>query len=150
MNKILGFKDKYRFLSNFYFSSVEFDNVVYPTLEHAYQASKTKSSKWRRRILNLDGPGKAKKFVRNESFPFDKDFPENKLKIMEMLVREKFNSSNNLKELLLETGDCYIEETNEHKDDFWGVYKGKGENHLGKIIMKIRDELKCQKENWKQ
>ena len=146
MNKILGFKDKYRFLSNFYFSSVEFDNVVYPTLEHAYQASKTKSSKWRRRILNLDGPGKAKKFVRQENFPFDSDFHNKKIEIMEMLVREKFKN-NNLKQQLLETGDSYIEETNEHKDDFWGVYKGKGENNLGKILMKIRDELKCQKEN---
>ena len=29
-------------------------------------------------------------------------------------------------------------------DTYWGVCNGVGENHLGKLLMKIREELKCQ------
>lgn len=34
-----------------------------------------------------------------------------------------------------------IVEENSWRDTYWGVCKGVGENHLGKILMKIRDEL---------
>ena len=61
---------------------------------------------------------------------------------METLVREKFSHNKDLKEMLLETGDAIIEEGNDWNDTFWGVCNGKGENHLGKILMKIREELR--------
>ena len=44
--------------------------------------------------------------------------------------------------MLLDTGDKFIEETNWWKDQFWGVYNGVGENNLGKILMRIREEIK--------
>ena len=60
---------------------------------------------------------------------------------MEHFLTLKF-SIPKFKKLLLATGDRYIEETNTWGDTFWGVCNGKGENNLGKIIMKIRDTLK--------
>jgi predicted NAD-dependent protein-ADP-ribosyltransferase YbiA (DUF1768 family) len=59
---------------------------------------------------------------------------------MEDLLRQKFQNPY-LKNKLLATGNAEIEETNSWGDVFWGICKGVGENHLGKILMKIRSEL---------
>ncbi len=59
---------------------------------------------------------------------------------MNFAIREKFKDEN-LAELLKLTGDAKIVEVNLWKDTFWGVFNGKGENHLGKILMKVRDEI---------
>lgn len=50
-------------------------------------------------------------------------------------------SYDDLKAKLLETGDAELVESNWWHDYFWGVCNGRGENHLGKILMKIRAEL---------
>ena len=60
---------------------------------------------------------------------------------MYKLLVQKFNDKE-LARKLLDTGDCYIQEGNKWNDRFWGVCKGQGENHLGKLIMKIRSELR--------
>ena len=46
--------------------------------------------------------------------------------------------------LLLETGNEYIQEGNWWNDTFWGfcLKTNTGENKLGKLIMKIRNELR--------
>ena len=60
------------------------------------------------------------------------------------IVRDKFTRNPELKRLLLATGDAVLIEGNTWGDRFWGVDKrtGKGENHLGLILMDIREELK--------
>jgi predicted NAD-dependent protein-ADP-ribosyltransferase YbiA (DUF1768 family) len=58
------------------------------------------------------------------------------------LVRRKFKNSK-LREQLLATGGQELLEGNWWGDTWWGVDidTGKGENHLGKILMQIRNEL---------
>ena len=46
-----------------------------------------------------------------------------------------------VREQLLVTGDVGPVEGNNWNDRFWGVCRGKGENQLGKILMKVRSEL---------
>ena len=60
---------------------------------------------------------------------------------MEYGVRRKFEQEP-FKTKLKETGDQHIQEGNRWNDTFWGVslVSGEGENNLGKIIMKIRNE----------
>ena len=41
--------------------------------------------------------------------------------------------------MLKATGDAVLVEGNWWRDDFWGVYEGKGQNILGKILMIVRD-----------
>jgi ribA/ribD-fused uncharacterized protein len=70
-----------------------------------------------------------------------KDWDEKKLEFMNWAVREKFKDEK-LTELLLDTGEEELIEGNVWNDTFWGVCNGKGQNHLGKILMKVRDELR--------
>lgn len=135
---ISEFKDEFKFLSNFYSSPIEFEGIIYPTVEHAYQASKTDSISMREKIASLPFPGQAKKYGRKVEIRKDWD----KLEIMKELLRKKF-SIPELKELLLSTNDEMLIEGNWWNDVFWGIdLKTKeGENHLDKLLMEIRDEL---------
>ena len=59
---------------------------------------------------------------------------------MYQILKSKFQNPE-LSKLLLETGDCELIEGNTWGDQFWGVCKGVGENNLGKLLMKVREEL---------
>ena len=60
---------------------------------------------------------------------------------MEEALRIKF-SNPKLRKALLDTGDEYLEEGNTWGDQYWGVCNGVGKNKLGKLLMKIRQEIK--------
>ena len=63
---------------------------------------------------------------------------DRKVEIMLKGLRAKFSQSKMLREALLETGNATIHE-NSPTDMFWGI---KGEDMLGKLLMKVREELK--------
>ena len=58
------------------------------------------------------------------------------------IVLAKFTQNPDLKKKLLATGDEHLEEGNTWGDTIWGTVDGVGENRLGKILMRVRDELK--------
>ena len=60
---------------------------------------------------------------------------------MEELILLKFRANSDLRDRLLATGHCFLEETNNWGDRFWGVCEGVGENHLGRILMRVRGLL---------
>lgn len=70
------------------------------------------------------------------------DWEDIKIKVMYLVVREKFKQNEELQTLLLDTGDTYLEEGNNWNDRTWGVVNGIGTNYLGKILMKVRYELR--------
>jgi len=111
----------------------------FPSVENAYQAAKeiNREARWKYGICS---PVTAKKWGKRAWLR--PSWGNEKLGIMEVLTRQKFNHPE-FKELLLATGTGLIVEGNTWGDTFWGVCNGEGENHLGKIIMKIRGEL-CQ------
>lgn len=61
---------------------------------------------------------------------------------MYKIVKAKFEQNDFILKQLIDTGNIEIEEHNEWNDTYWGICNGYGENHLGKIIMQVRDELK--------
>lgn len=133
------FKNEYEFLSNFYGCDViGIDGEIYPSVEHAFQAAKCPESAEQFKVIR--SCAEAKKFGRMVTLR--SDWEQIKVEVMEALVRNKFKYNSYLKDKLLATGDAYLEEGNNHKDDFWGTYRGTGRNQLGKILMKIREELK--------
>ena len=72
-----------------------------------------------------------------------KDWEEVKDELMEEILRSKFAQHTELKEKLLATGDAVLIEGNSWNDRYWGVdiKSGAGKNHLGKILMKVREDL---------
>lgn len=137
---INSFEGKYAFLSNFYESPIAEDRIIYPTVEHYFQAQKTLDMDERKKIAAADTPGKAKRLGR--SVTLRPDWEEIKLGVMEHAVREKFTTHSTLRVMLVGTGDEELVEGNWWNDRFWGVCEGVGANHLGQILMKVRDELK--------
>lgn len=138
-NKISRFRGKYSFLSNFYPCFVEFEGVRYPSVEHAYQAAKTLDRNTRTAFSILPTASDAKKLGR--ILKLRNDWEQIKEEVMYECLKSKF-SNENLKEMLLQTGDAYIEEGNNHGDMIWGTVNGQGQNKLGKLLMKIREEIK--------
>lgn len=134
-----SFAGRYRFLSNFAPCKVTYDGIEYPSTEHAYQAAKTLDPSVRRQFRDCEKPNDAKKLGRK--VVLRPDWESIKLDVMEELLRQKF-SQPDFKRALLNTGDEELIEGNTWGDTFWGVCKGKGANHLGKILMKIRKDLR--------
>ncbi len=141
MESITSFSGENRFLSNFYPCSVKLDGIMYSSSEHAYQAAKTLDKNVR--IIFHKHPlptaGQAKRLGRK--LKLRPDWESVKFSVMEDLLRQKF-SNDYLGKRLLETGDAELIEGNSHGDVFWGVTDKGGQNHLGKLLMKIREELK--------
>ena len=144
---IKDFTEKYFFLSNFYNCYLTYEGVVYCSTEAAFQAAKTLDISEREKIARLS-PSDAKKAGRR--LVLRPDWEDVKDKVMYDVCLAKFtqNDSLKLKERLLATGDEELVEGNTWHDNCWGdcsCDKCKdviGENRLGKILMKIREELK--------
>jgi ribA/ribD-fused uncharacterized protein len=141
-----SFQGEFRWLSNFWPAQVTLDGRVYPSVEHAYQAAKTKGPEARKKFQDPSLKASVAKRLGSPAgmlsygLRIRPDWNEVRLGIMEGLIRQKFSRAP-LRDKLLATGDAILVEGNYWNDQFWGVCRGVGENHLGKILMKIRKEL---------
>lgn len=144
MNAITHFRGEYRWLSNFWPVTVTLEGMDFPSVEAAYQAAKTLDLEVRAQIAALSRPGEAKRMGRKLNIRDGWDGM--KLQVMEDLLRQKF-ADPELRQKLLATGDAHVEERNTWDDRFWGVCDGEGENHLGRLLMLIRDELRSKGES---
>ena len=136
---ITRFRGPFKFLSNLYATPINYKGHTYCCLEAAYQAQKSLDPAIHERFANIRLPYKARgmgqriKTIRPDWFDI-------RIDIMEELLFIKF-SHPHLKEWLQCTGQSKIVECNTWGDTFWGVYDGVGENHLGTLLMKVRDTL---------
>ena len=143
-NRIDSFNRDYAFLSNFYESSIEFEGIKYPTVEHYFQAMKTLNLQERKNIADAPTPGKAKQFGR--SVWLRADWENIKDDVMLTGLRLKFQIPEFRTELL-NTGDAQLIEGNFWHDNTWGdcvcnkCSDKPGENRLGKLLMKVREEI---------
>jgi ribA/ribD-fused uncharacterized protein len=135
---ITAFRGRYRFLSNFYPAQIRHEGIVYPTAEHAYQASKTDDMRARARVAKLKGPLQAKNAGRG--LPLPSDWNSTRRHVMQNIVTKKFAQNPDLVERLLHTGMKHLIEGNEWGDTYWGVTTdGDGLNILGRILMDVRE-----------
>ena len=140
---IKGFQGQYRFLSNFYPCKIEHMGFSFSSVEHAYQASKTRDSNSILKIHNAATPGIAKRL--GKKLKIREDWESIKISVMRFLVSQKF-SQEPLRSMLTDTYPLDIVEFNTWGDTFWGMVEKDGvlvgKNHLGKILMEIRDECR--------
>jgi ribA/ribD-fused uncharacterized protein len=138
------FDGEYAFLSNFYNASCIFEEKLYPTVEHAFQAAKSLDHAERDWIAAAGSPGLAKRLGRRVNLR--PDWEKVKFDVMEECLRSKF-ADPVLKKKLLATGDEELVEGNYWHDNTWGncsCEKCKdifGRNMLGNILMKLRTEF---------
>jgi len=143
MKKIKNFTEtEHRFLSNFYPCVISFSTVTYPSVEHAFQAEKTLDMDIRRKIAKAPTPGKAKSMGRKVKLRPDWECIKDA--VMLIFLHQKF-AIPKFRRALLATGDVEIIEGNNHGDCYWGVYKGVGQNKLGKLLMQVRQDIKNEK-----
>ena len=128
------------FLSNFFPCKVKGTrNIVYPSSEHAYQAAKFLETKTRMAIAALPEARDAKKAGRASGCR--RGWDSIKIGIMTRIVEAKFRQNPDLAEKLMSLEGYLLIEGNWWGDTFWGWCHGVGENHLGKILMWVRDTL---------
>lgn len=146
MSAVKNFFGLYRFLSNFWPCEIDYEGIVYPTTEHAFQAAKSLDVEVRERISKLMTPGIAKKAGR--AISIRPDWEDVKIQVMKDITRIKFQYPS-LAKRLIATYPMELQEGNTWGDKFWGVdlESGVGENHLGKILMEVRAEL-CADAAW--
>ncbi|HEY6062566.1 MAG TPA: NADAR family protein [Chitinophagaceae bacterium] len=148
MKTINEFQGEYRFLSNFWPCYLMYQNLLYPTAEHAYQAAKVESPDVKTSIKNCATPAEAKDFFETYKIKPDPGWTiAKKLLVMEEILMIKFGGKDPfLTRALLATGDANLVEGNSWNDTFWGVCNNSGENNLGRLLMKVREELVRQKQ----
>ena len=147
MESIKSFTKEYSFLRNFYGCFINYMGLRFPSVEHAFQAAKSLDPDIRWQFQYCRSAGEAKQ--RGKMVKLRPDWEEVKIQVMTDLIRNKFQCPG-LKQKLLDTGYANIEEGNNHGDRFWGTVKGQGRNELGKILMKVRDELRNENQNSSQ
>lgn len=145
MNDVIGFypREFYCF-DNFSSFKVKYDGYLYSSVEEAYQALGFKESApdIYQEIINCYSAHEAQKIAYANKDKRRKDWDEIKVGIMEELLRCKIEQNPYVKKKLLETKDYTIVEDSP-KDSFWGwVEDRNGNNQLGKLWMKLRDEIK--------
>jgi len=142
---IKAFSGQFGFLSNFYPSSIIYDGISYPTIEHFYQAQKTRDVATRKVISEMATPADAKRF--GKALYLREDWEEVKIDVMKEGLALKFQDTD-LRRKLLETGEALLLEGNMWGDDFWGydLRKREGKNVLGTLLMELRDNLRHQRQ----
>jgi ribA/ribD-fused uncharacterized protein len=134
-----SFDEEYAFLSNFYPCEVMCtERIIYPTVEHAFQAMKTVDLDDRRIIAECPTPGKSKRLGRKVQLR--NNWNAIRINVMHDLLVQKFNQEP-FSIQLMETNGHELIEGNHWNDTFWGVCHGKGSNTLGKLLMDIREKL---------
>jgi len=138
---ITRFRLAYDFLSNFYPTTVSIDGIEYLSSEAAFQAYKCKDIEDRQQFTKISAD-ESKRLGRKVELRNNWD--RVKLDVMRRVVRAKFEQHPNLAQYLLDTGDADLIEGNTWHDIYWGVdlKTGEGENHLGKILMALRQEFR--------
>ena len=143
-NNIKGFFGEYRWLSNFHICTVRFEGVEYPSSENAYMAAKTTDLELRKQFETITPP-EARKL--GKKIELREGWNEMRIEVMSSIIFDKFLRNKDLREALLKTGDKYLEESCHWHDYWWAVHYnedgvGKGENNLGKILMRNRNYWK--------
>jgi ribA/ribD-fused uncharacterized protein len=124
------------YLSNFWECPVTYEGLTYRNAEAAYQASKCADETYREYFTQA--PGYIAK-ARGARVKIKENWTSMRLTVMWEILQAKFAQNPDLLAQLLATGDQEIVENNTWNDKFWGKHNGEGMNHLGIMLMTIRE-----------
>ncbi|WP_082845409.1 NADAR family protein [Paraburkholderia caribensis] len=135
----------YGAFSNLYKRDIEFEGTVFPTAEHAYQAGKARKPQVREWLLAAPSPSLLA-MAAHGLYVWDiaPEWSKTKFDRMKRVLTAKYSQHDDLRKLLLGTGDAVLIETatvDNAVNRLWGEVNGKGQNKLGQLLMEVRDEL---------
>ena len=118
---------------------IEYKGVIYPTVEHAYHCQRYTDPKIIEIMKSARSPQKAWEASQQYKSKQVPDWDSKKILIMEDLCKTKLTQHEDVKNALLASGDDLI--LKDYPDSFWGIGLDGGRNEMGKIWMRLRDEL---------
>ncbi len=124
----------------------ELEGKTWKTSEHYFQAKKFLGTPYEEVIRNCDSAREALDFSRKHSDLVRGDWDAERQNVMYFALLAKFSSNKTLQLLLCSTGKREIKK-HTLEDSYWGDGGGPGENHLGKLLMKVRSVLRGEKKN---
>ncbi|CDJ61958.1 RNA recognition motif-containing protein, putative [Eimeria maxima] len=137
--RIDSFTGEFKFLSLDYPSLIFFQGRFFPTARHALLAAK--HPKAVEELASIEDMKELKQVAKTKEVEEDPEWPRYRLKWMELIQRDKFRRNAEIREKLrqtggrelvwLNTGDCFFGQTKHNK----------GQNHLGRILMEIRQNI---------
>jgi ribA/ribD-fused uncharacterized protein len=135
-------EDPYGEFSNFAGFPIEVDGKTWPTSEHYFQAQKFVGTPHEEELRSIASPMKVARAGRERTRPLRPDWEEAKDDVMRRALRAKFTQHDELRELLLGTGDAELVE-HTRNDSYWGDGGDRtGRNMLGKLLMELRAALR--------
>ncbi len=128
--------------SNFALFPILLEGRWWPTSEHYYQAMKYQRGDWQEWVRAVADPMEAANRGRDPQKPKRSDWSSYRDEVMRKALRAKFTQHQELRELLLATGEARLVEHTE-KDCYWAdCGDGRGENKLGLMLEELRQELR--------
>jgi ribA/ribD-fused uncharacterized protein len=136
--------DDHGCFSNFAPYPIRLDGKLWPTSEHYFQAQKFTAEEHQEQIRQTRSPMIAARMGRSRKKPLRHNWDTVKVEVMRKALRAKFSQHEDLRQVLLATGDATLVEHTE-KDSFWGDGgDGSGRNMLGRLLMAVREELRAE------
>lgn len=135
----------YGAFSNLYKRTILFAGEEYPTSEHAYQAGKARKEEVRKWLMQAPSPSLLA-MAAHGLFVWDvtPDWSKTKFDRMRGVLMAKFSQHEDLKQLLLSTGDARLVEeatVDNAVNRLWGEVNGIGKNMLGIMLMELRQQF---------
>jgi ribA/ribD-fused uncharacterized protein len=135
----------YGAFSNLFKRSLVFEEQVFPSAEHAYQAGKASKEAVKKWLLNAPSPSLVA-MAAHGLYTWDivPNWSQIKFDRMRSVLRAKFTQHEDLRALLLSSGSARLVEcgtVDNPVNRTWGEVNGKGKNMLGVLLMELRDEL---------
>lgn len=140
--QVLFYENEFYPFSNFSSFQIEWKGKLWPTSEHVYHSEKFEDEETKEKIRNMSSAHEALKFAEANKDKRRADWENVRLGIMKEILRAKVAQHAYVKKKLIDSGDRELIEGS-WRDDFWGWGPKKdGANHLGKLWMEIRNEIK--------
>jgi len=133
---------EYGEFSNFAPYPITLKGKRWPTSGHFFQAQKFASASDQEEIRRANSPMIAARMGRDRKRKLRRDWESVKIGVTREAVEAKFRQHDELRALLLSTGEAKLIEHTEN-DDFWGDGgDGSGRNELGRVLMAVRKRLR--------
>ena len=140
--QIFFYEHDFYVFSNFSSFKLNWKGEIWMTSEHAYHSEKFEDKGLLEQLRNTNSAHDAMKLAYANKDKYRKDWDEIKLKVMKEILHAKVAQHPYVKKKLLDSGDKELIEDS-WRDSYWGWGADKkGNNHLGRLWMEVRDEVR--------